>query len=89
MKNPLTNDRHQNGKGSWPRPVKVDVYRERWVEIFRGGKKEEEKPVDVVETTTTEESPAEKTMCPHCATVNLVQETPWVSKCLKCGYEKK
>jgi len=89
-KNPIDNSsrRIQNGKGSNPRPVKGDVYRERFEEIFGGGKKEEEKPVDVVETLI-EEQPAEKTLCPHCATMNLIQETPWILKCLRCGYEKK
>jgi ribosomal protein L37AE/L43A len=73
MKNPLIN----NGKGSRPRPVKGDIYRERFEQIF--GKKEEKKTVEISN---------EKTLCPHCATVNLVQESVWLSRCRKCGYEK-
>ena len=79
MKNPLINNKPQNGKGSRPRPVKGDVYRERFEHIF--GKKETEKQ-------PPPEVNGEKTLCPHCATVNLVQESIWLSRCLKCGYEK-
>ena len=73
MKNPLIN----HGTGSRPRPVKGDIYRERFEQIF--GRKQKEKPVEINQ---------EKTLCPHCATVNLVQESVWLSRCSKCGYEK-
>ena len=81
MKNPLE---HQNGKGSKPRPVKGDIYRSRFDEIFGKGKKEE-KPKEVTETPKKKQ---EKELCPHCATMNFVQESPWVSKCLKCGWTR-
>ena len=64
----------QNGKGSRPRPVKGDIFRERFDEIF--GKKE--KPI--------KKEKQEKTQCPHCATFNLIQESRWLSRCLKCGW---
>ena len=64
----------QNGKGSRPRPVKGDVFRERFDEIF--GKKEK----------SVKKGKQEKTQCPHCATFNLVKESHWLSRCLKCGW---
>ena len=76
---------HQAGKGSKSRPVKGDVYRSRFEEIFGRGKKK--KQSEEHETEVKEKQDRE--LCPHCATMNLVQETPWVSKCLRCGYEKK
>ena len=46
MKNPLE---HQNGKGSKPRPVKGDIYRSRFDEIFGKGKKEEKPKYELFE----------------------------------------
>lgn len=67
--------RIQCGKGSRPRPVKGNVYRERFDKIFGKKKKSIEKK-------------KEKTLCPHCATLNLIQESPWIEKCLKCGWSR-
>lgn len=55
-------------------PVKGDVFRERFDEIF--GKKEK----------SVKKGKQEKTQCPHCATFNLVKESHWLSRSLKCGW---
>jgi ElaB/YqjD/DUF883 family membrane-anchored ribosome-binding protein len=70
------------GKGSTPRNCFSQEFRNNYEEIFRKGKQKEQKETEVKEKQ-------KKELCPHCATMNFVQESPWVSKCLKCRYEKK
>ena len=67
------------------KPVrKGETYSEMYERIF--GKKE--KPVTAVTTVAVEVKKKGKMLCPHCATMNLVQETEWIAKCRKCGWSK-
>ena len=38
-------------------------------------------------TKTGKRRKVKKTLCPHCATVNLVRKSSYETVCRKCGYE--
>ena len=69
-------------------------YWQGYEEIF--GRKErpmgrrDDDPIFAEPQTTEPESEkkpkGKKEICPHCATKNLIQETLWLKKCLKCGW---
>jgi len=57
--------------------TKVESFGDHWTKIFSGGKKKKSKSKKV-----------KKTICPHCATKNFVEESRWERKCLKCGWDR-
>ena len=65
-------------------------YRNGWQEIFKRSEKpmgrRDDDPIFVPEPEQEQKPKGKKTICPHCATKNLIQKNAWTKECLKCGW---
>jgi len=76
----------KNGKGSAPRPVQGNIFRNNYDSIFGKNQKFEKKIMNESFVIKSEKK-KKKEFCPHCGTNNLIKKTEWLSKCKKCGWQ--
>jgi hypothetical protein len=64
-------------------------YRKNFVDVF-GEKKRKQIKIKCYEPkiSTTKKGKVKRTLCPHCATKNVVKISEWESICQKCGWSK-
>jgi len=87
----MKNTSNKPGKGSGRRPLMTsyDEFSSRWDGINGFG---DRKPLHgipdepITNMKTKNKKSKKKQMCPHCATMNLVKQDEYTSKCVKCGY---
>ena len=74
----------QAGKGPRPRPVKGEVYRNNFENVFGKRKQKSYEPLVPIKPVAKKK----ETLCPHCGSTDLVKHRNALGKeCRRCGWQ--